>query len=90
LDIAQERIEANVGHTSFPPCTIQPSWKGEFEMKTVARLFALPALLLFWVAPIFAQTDYRIEIFAAAGLPMDKEFQIGLPQSSPSMKGVFD
>jgi len=59
-------------------------------MKTAVRMIAPLAMLLFGVASAFAQTEYRFEIFAAAGVPLDKDFLLGLPQASPPVNGTFD
>lgn len=57
-------------------------------MKTMARFYPSFAILLFMVAPAFAQNQYRFELFAAGNLPKDKDFLIGLPQFSPPVQGT--
>lgn len=52
-------------------------------MKTIARFYPSLAILLFMVAPAFAQNQYRFELFAAGNIPRDKDFFIGVPQFSP-------
>ncbi len=44
------------------------------------------ATLLVGAIPSVAQTQYRFEIFAAATIPLDKNFEIGYPQASPPMQ----
>jgi hypothetical protein len=68
----------------------QPSWKGEFEMRKVARFYPSLAILLFMAAPAFAQkqNQYRFELFGAGNVPISKDFIIGLPQFSPPVKGT--
>jgi opacity protein-like surface antigen len=57
-------------------------------MKTIVRLFVFTAILPILAAPVLAQTQYRFEVFAAGGFPMDKDFQMGLPQYSPALQGT--
>jgi opacity protein-like surface antigen len=59
-------------------------------MKRFARFCPSLAILLLLVAPAFAQTQYRLELFGAGSFPLDKEFIIGLPQYSPPLEGVHE
>lgn len=56
-------------------------------MKTIVRFYLVIGILLVAAVPVFAQTQYRLEFFAAANLPKDKDFYIGLPQYTPAMVG---
>jgi len=47
-------------------------WKGDQEMKSIARLYPSLAILLLLAAPAFAQNQYRIEVFGAATSPLTK------------------
>jgi hypothetical protein len=73
-----------------PPVNLKSSWKGEFEMKTIARF--CPSLVLFvcMVAPALAQTEYRFEVYGAGNVTKDKPFMVGLPQFSPPLEGVYE
>ncbi len=59
-------------------------------MKKVARFYPSLAIVLFMVAPAFAQdkNQYRFELFAAGNIPISKDFILGLPQFSPPLKGT--
>jgi len=46
--------------------------------------------MLWLVAPAFAQTQYRWELFGAGSFPSEKEFLVGLPQYSPPLQGVHE
>ena len=59
-------------------------------MKRFARFCPAWAILFFLVAPAFAQTQYRFELFGAGSFPLEKEFFIGLPQFSPPLQGVHE
>jgi hypothetical protein len=78
------------GLRSFPPLHPQLSWKGEFEMKKVARFCPFLAILLVISAPVFSQTKtkYRFELFAAGNFPISKDFIIGAPQFTPPVQGT--
>lgn len=58
-------------------------------MKTVSRFSASLVILLFMVAPAFAQNQnqYRFELFAAGNIPVSKNFIVGLPQLTPPVEG---
>ena len=70
-----------------PPMNPHSMWKGDLEMKSIARLYPSLAILLLLAAPAFAQNQYRFEVFGAGNFPLDKDFQLGLPQFSPPMQG---
>ena len=65
-------------------------WKGNQEMKSIARLYPSLAILLLLAAPAFAQNQYRIEVFGGGNFPIDKDFLIGEPQFSPPMQGSHE
>jgi hypothetical protein len=74
------------GH--YSPMKVHPLWKGEFEMRHIARFCPSLAILLLMAAPAFAQNEYRFEVFGAGSFPRSKNFEIGLPQFSPPIKGA--
>jgi hypothetical protein len=57
-------------------------------MKKIAGFLIPPAILMALAMPGFAQSQYRFEVFGAASLPMDKDFEITTPQSSTSLHGT--
>jgi opacity protein-like surface antigen len=59
-------------------------------MKTIARFCPSLAILFLIVAPAFAQTRYRFELFGAGNFPKDEDFLIGLPQFSPPIEGSHE
>jgi len=58
-------------------------------MSKTARFF-IPLAVLLLACPALAQTQYRFEVFAAADLPRDKQFEIGYPQSATTMQGTYN
>jgi len=58
-------------------------------MTKTARFF-IPLAVLLAASTAAAQTKYRFELFAAAGMPQDNKFEISTPQSSTPMKGTHE
>ncbi len=56
-------------------------------MKPIARFYFILGIMVVTAVPMFAQTQYRLEFFAAGNFPKDKDFYIGLPQYDPPMIG---
>lgn len=55
--------------------------------KSLRLLFPLVAVAMA-AAPVFAQNQYRFEVFGGGNFPMDKDFEISFPQSSVPMQGT--
>jgi hypothetical protein len=59
-------------------------------MKTMPR-FLIPLAALFLVsAPALAEVQYRFEFFGAANIPMNKDFEITVPQSTVPLFGTYE
>jgi len=56
-------------------------------MKRHACCFIAFATLLILAASANAETTYRFELYGAGNLPLDKDFEIGLPQSTVPLEG---
>jgi hypothetical protein len=48
-------------------------------------LFVIP--LLVWSGTLLAEEKYRVEFFGGIGMPVDKNFEIGYPQSNVTITG---
>jgi len=59
-------------------------------MKRTAFLVLPLAALLFMAAPLFAQTQYRLDLYGAGSIPLDKDFTITVPQSTTPLDGTHD
>lgn len=59
-------------------------------MKKFDSFFFPILVLLILAVPSFAQEPWRIDFFGAGTLPMDKDFEIGYPQSDVPMEGVHE
>jgi len=55
-------------------------------MKKVALFFVLLAVTMVFALPSYAEIQYRLEFFGAGTMPVNKNFEIGPPQSSVPMK----
>jgi hypothetical protein len=58
-------------------------------MKNYYALFFVAAFWVLLAAPAYAENSYRFELFAGASIPVDKDFRIGLPQSTIPLRGEF-
>ena len=53
--------------------------------------FVLPlATLLFMAAPLFSQVQYRLDVYGAGNIPLNKDFTITVPQSTTPLNGTHD
>ena len=52
--------------------------------------FVVFSLLCILAASAHAQTNYRVEVYGSANVPLDKEFEISMPQSTIPLEGKFD
>jgi opacity protein-like surface antigen len=53
--------------------------------------FVLPlATLLLLAAPLSAQIQYRLDLYGAGNIPLDKDFTITLPQSTTPLDGTHE
>jgi len=53
--------------------------------------FVLPlATLLFMAAPLFSQVQYRLDLYGAGNIPLNKDFTITVPQSTTPLNGTHD
>jgi outer membrane protein W len=59
-------------------------------MKRHAFLLIAFASLLIMAASANAETSYRFELYGSATIPIDKDFEIGLPQSTVPLDGEFE
>ncbi len=59
-------------------------------MKRQASLVIAIASLLILAASAQAETYYRFELYGSGYFPFDKDFEIGMPQSTVSIPGKFD
>jgi opacity protein-like surface antigen len=59
-------------------------------MKRYASRIVPFAALLIMTASAHAGTYYRFELYGAVNIPMDKTFEIGLPQSTVPLDGDFE
>lgn len=59
-------------------------------MKRHALLMTAFAAMLMAAASANAETSYRFELYGSASLPLDKDFEIGLPQATSPMSGEYD
>jgi hypothetical protein len=57
------------------------------SMKQYACCTVALAGLLILAASAYAETSYRFELYGAGNLPIDKKFDIGLPQSTVPLNG---
>ena len=54
-----------------------------------AACFAIPFVAFaLCIAPAFAKTQYRFEVFGAGCIPLDKDFEVTVPQSSSPLTGA--
>jgi hypothetical protein len=59
-------------------------------MKRTTR-FVLPLATLFLLAaPLFAQTQYRLDLYGAGDIPLNKDFTITAPQSTIPLNGTHE
>jgi len=59
-------------------------------MKRTA-FFVLPlATLLFMAAPLFSQIQYRLDLYGAGDIPLNKDFTITAPQSTTPINGTHE
>jgi hypothetical protein len=56
-------------------------------MNKYYAFFFAAAFLVILTAHAYAENSYRFELFGGASIPVDKDFRIGLPQSTVPLRG---